>query len=198
MFAEGFQAAVDEDADVTFLFVDDAADFEVAEAVGPEVEGFALVVGESFDEGGEEVVELGLFGGVGGVGFASVGINDCQRRAVVRCATHSHPTRSSVRFFTAIGAEEIEGTVAADGVEPGGEAVVEVGGGLVAEAEEHELDYVAGFVEAAEQALGIAQEPGLELVEGGQDPGFLIRSAVIGFQVHRRAQRGMIPLRLLV
>jgi hypothetical protein len=161
VFAEGFEAAVNEDADVAFLFLGDAADFEVAEAVGPEVEGFALVGGECFDEGGEEVVELGLFGGVGGVGFASVGIGRVRhRRGTPRRA---FPTVS-------VGAEEVEGAVAADGVEPGGETVVEVGGGLVTEAEEDELDHVAGFVEAAEQALGIAQQPGLELVECGQDP----------------------------
>ncbi len=49
MLADGFEAAVDEDADVAFGLTRDFGNLEVAKAVGPEVDGFALGRWQLFD-----------------------------------------------------------------------------------------------------------------------------------------------------
>jgi predicted polyphosphate/ATP-dependent NAD kinase len=43
VLANGFEGAVNEDADVAFFVGGDGGDLLVAEAVGPKVEGFALI-----------------------------------------------------------------------------------------------------------------------------------------------------------
>ena len=45
VLADGFEAAVDEDADVALGLAGDFGDLDVGEAVGPEVEGFSLAFG---------------------------------------------------------------------------------------------------------------------------------------------------------
>ncbi len=88
--------------------------------------------------------------------------------------------------------EHVQGAVAADGVEPLGEAVVDFCWRLVAEAEEGELDDVAGVVETACQPLGIPQQPTLILVECVENPLAMVglrRTALCRTSLHRTSWR---------
>lgn len=63
-------------------------------------------------------------------------------------------------------AEDVEGAVAADGEEPGFEAVADFGDVLLAEADEGVLDDVAGAVEVVEDGGGVAEKGRFEFDHG--------------------------------
>jgi len=71
VLAEGVQAAVDEDADVSFVPIHNAADLDVTEPFGPQVDRFPLARRQSLDEQAQAGMQFGLFGRVGGVDLAA-------------------------------------------------------------------------------------------------------------------------------
>lgn len=80
-------------------------------------------------------------------------------------------------------AEDVEGAVAADGEEPGFEAVADFGDVLLAEADEGVLDDVAGAVEVVEDGGGVAEQGRFEFDHGLFDELFpgVWHGAVRGF-----------------
>src|SRR5262245_14978525 len=72
MLADCVQAAVDEDADVAFVALDNAADLGIAESFCPQVDGFALTGWQTLDKQAQARVQVGLFGAIRGVGLAAL------------------------------------------------------------------------------------------------------------------------------
>jgi len=69
-------------------------------------------------------------------------------------------------------AEDVHGTVPANGEEPGFEVIADCLGRLFAEFDKRFLDHIAGAVHVVQQGAGIGDEWCLELLDGMLDEGF--------------------------